>query len=421
MKPPPLVVFSHLRWDFVLQRPQHVLSRLAATRPVLFVEEPFKAEGLPRWEIRTPAPGVTVFKPYTAVDAPDFADEQLAVLAPMVRQLLADRAAGGYDLWLYTPMALPLVEGLSPRVLVFDKMDDLASFKFAPAGLKERDAELLRRADVVFTGGPSLYRATKDRHPNSHCFASSVDAAHFGKAAGPLPEPASQTNIPHPRLGYFGVIDERFDAPLLEACADARPDWHWVMVGPVVKIDPATLPQRPNIHYLGGQQYADLPGFLSGWDVALMPFARNESTKLISPTQVLEYMAANRPVVSTRITDIVEPYGTIVGLGDEPEEFLAACEAALHEKAHDRDRRTQAFKDVLARTSWDSTAAAMAALIEQAADGRKAKSLVDRVADKASRHAAPVVVIGAGPTGLSAAYHLGDDAVLLEANDAVGG
>jgi UDP-galactopyranose mutase len=428
---PALVVFSHLRWDFVFQRPQHLLSRFARTRPVLFVEEPVPdPDGPARWEITTPAAGVTVCRPRTPVAEHGFSDAQNAALAPLVRELVAERAGASYDLWFYTPLALPLADGLTPGVVVFDKMDDLASFKGAPPALREREAALLARADVVFTGGPSLYRATKDRHPNCHCFSSSVDTAHFGKAAGPLPEPPAQARIPAPRLGYFGVIDERFDVPLLEAVADARPDWQWVMVGPVVKIDPAALPKRPNIHYLGQQPYADLPNFLAGWDVALLPFARNESTRLISPTKVLEYMAADKPVVSTRITDIAEPYGAMVGLGDDPAEFLAACEKALNESADEKARRREQFAGVLARTSWDATAAAMADLIARGA-GRGARGenkkpagsepgSVLRTPHPAPR-TVPVAVVGAGPTGLSAAYHLGKDAVLIEANATVGG
>ncbi|MBX9578839.1 MAG: FAD-dependent oxidoreductase [Gemmataceae bacterium] len=432
---PTLVVFSHLRWNFVFQRPQHLMTRFARHRPVLFVEEPVPvAAGVsPYWEVIAVSPGVTACRPHTRAAEPGFSDAQNAALGPMVRELVAERAGGGYDLWFFTPLALPLADGLNPRVVVFDKMDDLASFQGASPALKQREADLLARADVVFTGGPSLYRATKDRHPNCHCFSSSVDTAHFGKAAGPLPEPAGQAGIPRPRLGYFGVIDERFDAPLLAAAADARPDWQWVMVGPVVKIDPATLPRRPNIHYLGQQGYADLPNFLAGWDVALLPFARNESTRLISPTKVLEYMAAGKPVVSTRIADIVEPYGAMVGLGDEPAEFLAACEAALNESPEAAARRRERFAGVLARTSWDAAAAAMEEMIEEAAvrasvaragrpvrTGRAARATEEQAAPRSPK-SVPVAVIGAGPTGLSAAYHLGKDAVLIEANATVGG
>ena len=432
---PTLVVFSHLRWNFVFQRPQHLMTRLAARRPVLFVEEPeHRPDAAPGWDTTTPAPGVTVCRPHTPVSEFGFSDAQNAVLGPMVRELVAAHAGDGYDLWFYTPMALPLAAGLSPRVVVYDSMDELSAFKGAPPGLLDREAGLLRRADVVFTGGPSLYRAKKDRHPNCHCFSSSVDAAHFARAAGnDLPDPPGQAGVPRPRLGFFGVIDERFDVPLLAAAAAARPDWQFVMVGPVVKIDPADLPRRPNVHYAGQQPYETLPAFLAGWDVALLPFARNEATKYISPTKTLEYMAAGKPIVSTPITDVAEPYGDMVGLGDTPEQFIAACDRALAESAADRARRLERFRGVLSRTSWDATAGAMHELIEasaarsaergarsgQATSTNEPELRAPRSALRVSE--APVVVVGAGPTGLSTAYHLGEDAVLLEANDRVGG
>ena len=404
----PLVVFSHLRWDFVYQRPQHLLNRLALERPVLYVEEPvYSADGVARWEVSSPTPGVTVCRPHTAVLGGGYSDEQNAVLAPMVRQLIAERTGGDYDVWFYTPLALPLADGLDPRVLIYDKMDDLASFKGASPELRNREDALLARADVVFTGGPSLYRSTKNRHGNCHCFSSSVDAAHFAQAAHAMTEPADQAWLPHPRLGYFGVIDERFDVALLAEVAAARPDWQFVMVGPVAKIDPADLPHAANIHYAGQQRYQDLPAYLSGWDVALLPFARNEATKSISPTKTLEYMAAGKPIVSTPIADVADPYGNVVGLADTAEQFVAVCERALAESAGGRAARMNRYADVLAGTSWDATAAAMAGLIESAAAKPKAT--------------APVLVLGAGPTGLSAAYHLGADALLIEANDTVGG
>ena len=403
----PLVVFSHLRWDFVYQRPQHLLGRLAADRPVFFVEEPVpSADGANRFEVSTPAPGVTVCRPHTTAAGGGFCDAQNKVLAQMVRQLVAEFTSGTYDLWFYTPLALPLADGLNPRVVVYDKMDDLASFQGASPELRGREEALLKRADVVFTGGPSLYRSTKGRHRNCHCFSSSVDARHFAQAATRMAEPTSQVKIARPRLGYFGVIDERFDAPLLAAVAAARPQWQFVMVGPVVKIDPATLPQAANIHYLGQQRYEDLPAFLSGWDVALLPFARNEATRSISPTKTLEYMAAGKPIVSTPIADVADPYGDVVGLAETPAEFVTACELALKETCGEEAARTTRYGDILAGTSWDATARAMAKLIEASA-GPKPTS--------------PVLVLGAGPTGLSAAYHLGEDAVLIEANDNVGG
>ena len=420
--PPSLVVFSHLRWDFVFQRPQHLLTRLAAQRPVFYVEEPVHdphAEA--HFEVTRPAPNVTVCRPHTPHEHGGFGGEQLATLKPLVEKLIAEHIHGDYDLWLYTPMALPLAQNLTPGVTVYDKMDDLSAFKFAPAELPALEAALLAKADVVFTGGPSLYKVTRDRHANCHCFTSSVEAAHFAQAARSMVGPADQAGLPRPRLGFYGVIDERLDLDLLAAVAEMRPHWQLVMVGPVVKIDPAHLPRHANIHYPGQKGYAELPAYLSGWDVALLPFARNDSTKLISPTKVLEYMAAMKPVVSTRINDIAEPYAGMVGLADTAAEFVAACERALSETPSETALREQQFKGVLARTSWDATASAMNELIEAARRrrARTAEAREARLGAPAEDH--PVVVIGAGPTGLSATYHLGDDALLIEAEGRVGG
>lgn len=364
----PVVVFSHLRWDFVFQRPQHILSRLAARRKVLYVEEPEPdPAGAPRWERSAPVPGVTVFRPRTPRPEPGFHPVQVELIGPMLEAIR--RAADGADLlaWLYTPLALPLAQQLDPALMVYDCMDELSLFLGAPPELVRREAELLEQADVVFTGGPSLYRAKQGRHPNVHCFPSSVDAAHFGRAragAAAYPDEApDQRALPHPRLGYYGVIDERLDLPLLAALADAHPEWQIVLVGPVVKIDPATLPRRPNIHYTGQRRYEELPGYLAGWDVCLLPFALNDSTRFISPTKTLEYMAAERPIVSTPITDVAEPYGEIVRLGDTPEAFVRACERALSADGEDRARRAALMRGVLARTSWDATAADMEACL----------------------------------------------------------
>lgn len=363
----PIIVFSHLRWDFVYQRPQHLLSRLAQNRQVVFIEEPVLDEThTAHWEYSKPARNVLVAKPHTPVKEWGFNQRQLPVLAPMLRQLLEQEELSEYVVWLYTPMALPLARLLQPRAVVFDVMDELSAFKFAPQELKTREAELLRWADVVFTGGPSLYRAKLGRHPNLHCFPSSVDAGHFAEARS-LKEPDDQAPIPHPRLGFFGVIDERMDLELLARIAQAQPEWQIVMVGPVVKIDQAALPRHSNIHYLGPRPYSELPAYLGGWDVCLLPFALNESTQFISPTKTLEYMAAELPIVSTPITDVAEPYGDIVYLGGTPEEFIRACRAALNASAQERRERTAGMREVLKNTSWDATAASMERLIAEAA------------------------------------------------------
>ncbi len=414
-----IIIFSHLRWDFVYQRPQHLLSRMARLHRVIFVEEPVYGGSAPPYlERLQPEPGVTVCRPHTPSGSQGFNDTQISHLDPLIRGLIAEENIQNYVLWFYTPMALPLAEGLNPQAVVYDCMDELSAFLNAPPQLLQREAQLLQLADVVFTGGPSLYRAKKDRHPNVFCFPSSVDAQHFSSARTDAPE---QAPLAHPRLGFFGVIDERADLPLLEALAAAHPEWQIVMVGPVVKIAPEVLPRTTNIHYFGQRSYRELPAFLKGWDVCLLPFARNEATRFISPTKTLEYMAAEKLIVSTPITDVAEPYGDIVYLGATPEEFIAGCERALAASETERKRRIGRMRQVLSRTSWDATAQAMAREIAKAIEKRPVHSDGRAAAPPARRPTARAIVIGAGPTGLSATYHLGTDAVLLEQNDTVGG
>jgi glycosyltransferase involved in cell wall biosynthesis len=260
-------------------------------------------------------------------------------------------------------MALPLANDLTPRGVVYDCMDELTAFKNAPRQLVQRENALFKMADLVFTGGRSIYNAKRSRHPDVHCFPSSVDAKHFAQCTQDHP---LQAHLPRPRLGYCGVIDERINLDLIDGIAKARPEWQLVMVGPTVKIDPAALPRRANIHWLGQQGYDDLPSFISGWDVCLMPFALNEATRYISPTKTLEYMACGRPSVSTSIRDVVEPYGHVVNIADTPEGFVIDCEAIMERSAEEQAAHAQALAQVVARTSWDSTAQAMAELILQA-------------------------------------------------------
>src|SRR5688572_26109926 len=297
-----IVAFSHLRWDFVYQRPQHLLSRLARGSRVAFVEEPVHdPDAEPRWDIHTPCDGVQVFRPVTPEPTRGFSPEQLRVMEPLMEELrekIRPRVpAGELVAWLYTPLALPLAQQLEPELVVYDCMDELSLFLGAPRELFTRETELFERADLVFTGGRSLFRAKQHRHPDIHCFLSSVDAGHFARprpGAPALPVPQDQAVLPRSRVGYFGVIDERIDLTVLDALASAHPEWRIVLVGPVVKIDPATLPRHPNIVYTGQRDYKELPAYLSGRDVCLLPFALNDATRYISPTKILEYMAAER-------------------------------------------------------------------------------------------------------------------------------
>lgn len=366
---PTLIVFCHLRWDFVFQRPQHLMTRLAEHYNVLFVEEPMHTAGEARLEKTVVAPNITVCRPHTPIQQFGFHDDQLPTLQALLANLVPEDEAP--IVWFYTPMALPLLQVFKPSKVIYDCMDELAMFKNAPKQLLQRESALLNIADVVFTGGPSLYQSKRDRHTNAHCFSSSVDAKHFRQAQDRAISHPDQAHIAHPRLGFYGVIDERFDVDLVSSMADAHPDWQIVLVGPVVKIDPATLPKQPNVHYMGQRTYDQLPQFLAGWDVCLLPFAMNDSTKFISPTKVLEYMAAELPCVSTPITDVKVPYGDVVEIAESHGDFIAACERQLALGDEKRQAQAGRMRQVVAGTSWDLTASRMHELIGIAVPGNK--------------------------------------------------
>lgn len=351
---PVLLCFSHLRWRFVYQRPQHLMSRFARAYHVLYIEEAVPTEEPAPWlEVRH-EDGLQVLVPHL----PAHCHGQAAIDAQ--RDLLDSHldAIGASELfaWYYTPMSLPFSKHLEPVLTVYDCMDELSAFHGAPPALVEQERLLLAKADVVFTGGVSLYEAKRQLHSNVHPFPSSVDIEHFAKARQALPDPEDQARLPRPRLGFFGVIDERLDTQLLGEAARLRPDWHFVLLGPVVKIDPAVLPQRANIHYLGGKRYDELPHYLAGWDVALMPFAMNESTRFISPTKTPEYLAGGRPVVSTPIADVVRTYGEsgVVRIAHSSAEFIAAIEASLDDARHP-SRVQQLADEALGDMAWDTT------------------------------------------------------------------
>jgi UDP-galactopyranose mutase len=321
------------------------------------------------------ARGVRVVVPHLPQGMPE--DPREAALKRLLDAHLAS-AHGTLITWYYTPMMLPFSRHLDADVTVFDAMDELSKFKFAPVKLLELEQELIDRADIVFTGGSSLFEAKKDRHDNVHCFPSSVDRAHFCKARARQFDPGDQEDLPRPRLGFYGVIDERFDTELLDKVAAMRPNWSFVMVGPVVKISDEDLPKRPNIHYLGGKTYDQLPAYLSGWDAALMPFAMNESTQFISPTKTPEYLAGGKPVVSTPVRDVVRHYGQLEGvkIASTPEEFVAACEEALELSRHPEAGWLAEADLMLSATSWDTTQARMAGLIHDILGTRVSSSTI---------------------------------------------
>jgi UDP-galactopyranose mutase len=426
-----LVVFSHRRWNFVYQRPQQILSRLARRWRVLFIEEPMYSAGDPRAELCAPQTGVTVMTPHTPLTAPGFHDDQIPLLQKLVGQALAREGFDDYGAWLYTPMALPLLTKLSPRIIVYDCIDEPAASRSPPRQLAQRENALMRVANVVFTAGPSLFDARRSRHANVHLFQNSVEREHFARARDIGRAHPEVKALARPRLGFFGVLDERIDVGLLRAIAECRPEWEICMVGPVRRIDPLSLPLLPNMHFLGRREYEDLPAFLAGWDLAILPLAQDESTRCISPTQTLEYMAAERPIVSTPLRDVKRLYGNVVRFGGTADEFIAACEAALVEPDAQRAARVSEMRRIAASTSWDETARRMRRIVDAAARRgltEAARTMLEPVnppaapmTTQASPAGAPCVILGAGPTGLSAAYHYGEGSIVLERETKVGG
>lgn len=367
-----LIVASHLRWSFVWQRPQQLLSRLAKFHRILFVEEPvFALEGTvkPAALLEEPLPNLFVLTPQVLAtecgETPLWLWPCREEIDRQVNQALQTLNFQRRTLWLYTPTPDFLVETVSPHMMVYDVMDELANFKFAPPQLKENEKRLLAHSALVFTGGASMYDAKKHLNPNTHLFASGVDGKHYASACDPETQtPEWMDAIPSPRATYIGVIDERLDYDIIAQMAQAYPQVQFLMCGPVVKVDPAHLPQGPNLHYPGQQAYADLPRILKGSDICLMPFARNEATRFISPTKTLEYMATHRPIVSTSIPDVVRFYSDIVYLADTLEEFHQQIAAAFNEPAHERARRHRREEKILAEQAWDAIADNMETLMQ---------------------------------------------------------
>lgn len=346
-----LLCFSHLRWDFVFQRPQHLLTRFAKNTNVFFLEEPVFSDTQTHLASVNKETNLTVLIPQIQNGTPQ---EQITEITEnLLINFLKGEDLGDWTFWYYTPLALEFSRKLKPALTVFDCMDELSAFKFAPASLKTLEKELLAKADVVFTGGYSLYEAKKNSHKNIWPVPSSIDKNHFSKARHALESPEDQMHIDGFKLGFYGVIDERFDLELIEGIASKRPSWQIILLGPVVKIDPETLPKNSNIHYLGQKSYQDLPQYLSGWDVALIPFAMNESTHFISPTKTPEYLSAGKPVISTPIRDVIMPYGAknMVSIASDARGFISAIDALFHNQSEEEWLKT--VDNFLKDISWD--------------------------------------------------------------------
>ena len=350
-----MIVFCHLRWDFVYQRPQHVIKRMSRQYRILFVEEPW-------------------FRPEEQGSRLTKVSEMLHVLQPNTQDIsdigaiLNDYIDGDATLigWFYSPSFVPLLNDFDFQTVIYDCMDELSLFKGAPAKLIDQERELIANADIVFTGGKSLYESKARLHDNVHCFPSSVDRPHFAKALNGIAVPEDIAAIPSPIVGYFGVIDERIDLGLLDQAAAQMPGTAFVMIGPLAKIGEDDLPKRENIHYLGMKEYSELPGYIKAFDVAMMPFALNDATRYISPTKTLEYMAAQKPIASTAITDVVRDYAHCVSIIENAGDFSRAIVRALNDTPN--PRLAENYHAILEKTSWDNTVYAMQSHIKALAE-----------------------------------------------------
>ena len=358
-----IICFSHLRWNFVYQRPQHLCTRFSKEYTIYFVEEPIFSEGDDH-NITAPAGNnIHIVTPcLNRSNTSDTGSRQEILLNKMIVEENICR----YVFWYYSPMMFLFSKQFQPALVVYECMDELSTYKFAPPQLKEAEQELLKKADVVFTGGYSLYHAKKNLHHNIYPFPSSIEKERFSKARACNQEPVDQQHISHPRLGFFGVLDERFDIDLIREAAKQKPRWNFIFIGPVVKIHPDDLPRRENIFFLGAKSYDELPAYINGWDIALIPFAINESTKFISPTKTPEYLAAGKPVISTAIKDVVDPYGkqNLVSIIHSAQEFIDAGEKILQQK--NKTKWLEEVDGFLAENSWENTFTKMNAIIKKA-------------------------------------------------------
>ena len=399
----PLIVHSHLRWDFVWQRPQQILSRFARDRSVLYVEEAVFTDdvGHGSLDVTQPTPRIYRVVPRLPTHLRDSYDAAAARVRTLLTDLIGESGmlAGRFDdavQWFYTPMAAPVMVGSFDECgVVYDCMDELSQFRFAPQDIGARERQLMASADVVFTGGRRLYEAKARHHDNVHFFGCGVDSDHFGLARrSDTTVPSDIAALPKPVFGYFGVVDERLDYDLIARLADAFPTGSLVFVGPLAKVDPRELPRHTNIHWLGQRPYDALPQYVRGFDVCLMPFALNAATEFINPTKTLEYMAAGKPILSTAVADVVRNFAPIVRVAESADAFVRQAEDAL---APDADRIAQGIA-LASASSWESIVAAMDRLVASAVRSRTAP-----LVEFAARSVRDLTAAGDNRTGMTAA------------------
>ena len=372
---PDILCFSHLRWNFVYQRPQHLLSRFGKKQRVIYIEEPEHSDKKDHYRIeRSDNADVWVATP---VLNKKIGSDFLNRMKLIVDVIMKDMVVVDHISWYYTPMAIPFTDHLTPQLTIYDCMDELSAFHHAPKNILNYERDLFKKADLIFTGGQSLYEHKRMLHHAIYPFQSSIDSSHFQKARIIKKEPSDQKDIPHLRIGFYGVVDERFDIEYLQKVSELKPDWHFVIIGPIAKIDEASLPRAANIHYLGQKSYDELPQYLAGWDLTFMPFAKNESTRFISPTKTPEFLAGGKPVISTSIKDVVMPYGVknLVSIADTPSAFLDAAEKIFKKDRAQFQNWMHKVDMFLADLSWDNTWLQMNKLIDRMIIQKKFQNL----------------------------------------------
>ena len=379
-----IVVFSHLRWGFVWQRPQQFLSRFAKKHQILFIEEPFFDRPLgaePDVTFHRVMPNVTVVTPH--VDSswnrnPKLPQKLREFTQQAIRHMNQNSEFDRPLLWYYSPMDSSWSLGyIENRGVIYDAMDELSQFSGAPRALIDNEARLMEYADVVFTGGYELSLKKKQRHDNVQFFGCGVEFDHFAQAQDPSTIiPPDIDFMARPILGWFGVVDERVDYNLVGEMARMKPGWSFAMVGPVVKVDPNLLPHFPNLYFLGGRDYSVLPNYCRAFDICMMPFALNAATEYINPTKALEYFATGRPVISTPVKDVVRQHGDLVEIVKTPAEFVRAAERLLGDPPRDRIERAV---EKARRSSWESVVQNMQDLIKEAI-GKKDRRSARKIA-----------------------------------------
>jgi UDP-galactopyranose mutase len=394
----PLICFSHLRWDFVLQRPQHLMNRFSRSRQIYFFEEFIPTDHHSPYLEYHPFEGTEVVSLRPRIPHDWDETRRNAGLRQLLDLMLRVNGITKPILWFYSPLMYEFARDVDAAAIVYDCMDELANFRFAPPGLKALEAELMARADLVLTGGSSLHAKRRHAHDNIHLFASGVEIDHFRAAREGLAPAADMLALPGRKLGFYGVIDERIDLPLLAELARSNPEWSIVMVGPITKIDPRDLPVAENLHFVGPRDYRELPACLAAWDVALMPFALNEATRFISPTKTPEYLAAGLPVVSTPIVDVVATYGDLdaVLIAETAPAFVASCEAAL---AIDRQAVLPQIDQKLADMSWDETFRRISALVDSVRQPPRARIREPSIRRPGRSGPFDFLIVGAGFAG----------------------